>query len=78
MKALLIRVDLATIGDFCISADEYQKLLECQHNKTPVTVLGVGCEVGEGWESDYHDIQLPDGTKIEAISGYHLKRIPKA
>ncbi len=75
VKAQLIRVDEFTVSDFQMDAAEYQKLLECQHTKTPVLVTGVGCEVDGDWEHDYHDIQLPDGTVYDAISGYHLKRL---
>ncbi len=74
-RALLIRIDDFTINEFDVTPAEYQNLLGAQLSKTPVTVLGVGCEVDGNFEHDYHDIQFADGTKFFAISGFHLKPI---
>jgi len=74
-QAILIRIDEFTAGDFCMSKKRFNKLLDMQHSKTPVTILGVGCDVDGTLEHDYHDIQLADGTKIEALSGYNLRRL---
>jgi len=74
-QAILIRINEFTAGDFSMSEDEFNRLLKIQRDKTPVTILGVGCEVTGEFEDDYHDIQLSDGTTYDAISGYNLELI---
>lgn len=74
-QAKLIRIDEFNAAEMCMTKGLYRKLVRLQETEVPVTVTGVGCEVDGEWEHDYHDITLPDGAKIEALSGIHLERL---
>jgi len=74
MKATLQKINTLAAEEFQIPADLYFVLLALQHTKTPVTVTGVGCEGDGTFEGDYHNVTLPDGTELHAISGLHLQR----
>lgn len=39
------------------------------------TIIGLGCEIGTDFESNYWNIKLNDGRVFYAISGYNLEII---
>lgn len=74
-RAKLQNVHFTQRADFVASDmddDTFDKLLQAQLDNAVVQVLTVACNVDGDFEHDYHDVQLPDGTVIEALSGYHL------
>lgn len=75
-QALLINIGELSCAEMGLGRKVYQKLLDIEEDKIPITVLGVGCEVDGIFEHDYHDIQFKDGTEVDALSGYHLQLIP--
>ena len=46
-----------------------------EHSGESVLVLCVAVEVDGTFEHDYHDVQLPGGQVVEALSGYHLLEV---
>lgn len=51
---------------YCLSEEQYNKLLEAEK-------LRLECHVDVEAYEGYYDITLPCGTKIEAISDLHFK-----
>ena len=80
MNATIQNMEHTSKRDRVDMEDWYDKLVKLQASQTPVEVLCVGCEVDGTFENDYHDIKVPDsqhpeGTILEAVSGFHLKKI---
>lgn len=50
----------------------YRRLRKAQVFGEPVQVLCTAVDVDGQFEHDYHDIQLPDGQVVHAVSGFHL------
>ena len=53
----------------------YGKMREAEANEVLVEVLRVAVEVDDVFEHNYHDVRLPDGTILHAISGLHLAQV---
>jgi len=73
MKAKLInldKLDKQTREDLGVAMVD---LMRAQEAGTLVTVDGVACEVDGTFEHDYHDVTLPNGVEVAALSGYHLQ-----
>lgn len=55
--------------------DIYTQMRRLELSEEPVEVLCVACNVDGEFEHDYHDIKLPNGRTVHAVSGYNLERI---
>jgi len=77
-KAIFQNVHRSDWGDWQsgVTVQQFDEVLQLQGSKTPVQVLGVGCEVDGQFEHDYHNVQLPDGTVLNGLSGYNLSLLP--
>lgn len=67
----LIRVTEVDFSDWGYDRDTYARMIRAQRARLPVTVLCRAIDNGNP-EHDYYDVQLEDGTVLEAVQGVHL------
>ena len=74
MNAKLINLESANRKDFEMDVVQFRRMMSAFKKNATVIVTSVACKVDGTFKRDYHNVQLPDGSKVWAISGYHLTK----